>query len=107
MSDWKDRLTKRNIVLAVPWVYLAVYLFAWYGMSRLYKDVMNGDAIIDPIYNTMELTMMVSYWVVTTVMLCGYLLVRYACRLAVGVTASQRISALEKRIEDLESDSSD
>lgn len=107
MPDWKQHITRRNIILAVPWIYLAVYLFAWYGMSRLYNDVMNGNAIIDPVYNTMELTMMMSYWVVTILIVCGYLLVRYACRLAAGLTASQRISALERRIEDLESDDSD
>lgn len=93
--------------MAIPWIYLALYIFALSGMSRLYADVMNGKAIVDPVYNTMELTMMVSYWVLVGFIACGYLLIRYACRLAIGVTAAQRISALEKRIEELEANNSD
>lgn len=107
MIDWKGHITKKNVILTIPWLYLALYLFAWYGMSRLYADVMNGKAIIDPYYNTMELTMMICYWVTTAFMICSYVLIRYACRLSVGITAAQRISKLERRIEELESGNHD
>lgn len=102
MIDWRRYLTRRNIILAVPWVYLVVYAFAVRGMAEVYNGVMDGSIVIDPVYTNSQLTIMLSFWVVFAMILCGYILVRYACRLAVGMTATQRIQELERRVEELE-----
>lgn len=102
MSDWKRYINIRNIVLAVPWVYAAVYLYVLYGMSVLYNDVMSGKAVVDPIYDNMELTMMMSYWITAGFIVLGYVLIRYTCRSVAGMTASARLSSLEKRVRELE-----
>lgn len=64
MIDWKRYVTKRNLILAIPWVYLVIYSFVIRGMAEVYRGVMDGDTVIDPVYTNSQLTIMVSFWVV-------------------------------------------
>lgn len=104
MTDWKRYLTKKNIILAIPWIYLTMYLFVLWNMAKVHEGVMEGRIIIDPIYTNDQLTVMLSFWVLFGVIVCGYFLVRHACRSAANVTLSDRVKELERENRTLRSD---
>lgn len=76
-------------------------------MARIVNDVMDGDVDVEPVWTNMQLTIQLSFWVTFTMIVVMYILVRHACRLAAGVTNNQRISALERKVKELESDNAD
>lgn len=107
MPDWKRYINRKNIILTIPWMFLLVYMWVVDRMARTVNDVMDGDVCVDPVWTNMQLTVQLSFWVTVTMIVVMYILVRHACRLAAGVTNTQRISTLERRIEELESDDTD
>lgn len=107
MPDWKRYINRKNIILTIPWMFLLVYMWVVKRMAVAVNDVMDGDVCVDPVWTNTQLTMQLSFWVTVTMIAVTYILVRYACRLAAGVTNNQRISALERRVEELESDDTD
>lgn len=107
MPDWKRYINRKNIILSIPWMFLLVYMWVVDRMARIVNDVMDGDVDVEPVWTNMQLTIQLSFWVTFTMIVVMYILIRHACRLAAGVTNTQRISALERRIEELESDDAD
>lgn len=104
MIDWKRYVTKRNLILAIPWVYLVIYSFVIRGMAEVYRRVMDGNTVIDPVYTNSQLTIMVSFWVLFAIIVIGYFLVRYACRSAAKATLYDKIKELESENRALRSD---
>ena len=107
MPDWKRYINRKNAIMIIPWLFLIVYAWVIRGMAIVLNDVMDGDMVVDPVWTNMQLTMQLSFWVTIAMIAVMYIVVRHACRLAAGVTNTQRISALERRVEDLESDDTD
>lgn len=107
MPDWKRYINRKNIILSIPWMFLLVYMWVVDRMARIVNDVMDGDVDVEPVWTNMQLTIQLSFWVTVTMIVVMYILIRHACRLAAGVTNNQRISALERKVKELESDDAD
>lgn len=94
MDRAKMNRTVKKLIELIPWIYLAAYSFVISGMARALQDTQRGELIPDPIYTNAELTMMLSFWVTFSIIAAGYFLIRYACKIAVKNTTTDKIKEL-------------